>query len=167
MSWSSLPPSPVHKAFPGIQWDPLDKLILSGTDKSLLHSAEANPLEYTLADPFDAAAYCRLLLKILDQVTGPSFSSSFVSQFALDSTPLPDEEALRMLYFDKLGVVTHYIITRLYEVVVLLKDAKPTSAIQILTTFYKDGILLDDWRPLLRLLYMGGTGDAFGQRKYS
>ena len=81
----------------------------------------------------------------------------------MDSTHLPDQEALQILYFDKLGVVTHYIITKLYEgvLLLLLTDAKPTSAIQLFTTFYTDGILLDDWRLLLKLIYMGG----FAQRK--
>ena len=160
-----MPPSPVSRAFPAIQWETTLKTDLSKTEQSLLKSAEENPMEYTLNDPEDAAAYCRLLLKILEDTTGPSTSMITLSQFALEDPPLPETEALQLLYQDKMGVVTHYIVSKLYEVLWVLKDSKPMAPIRITTMFYKDGILLDDWRPLLRLLYMGGSGDAFAQRK--
>lgn len=32
------------------------------------------------------------------------------------------------------------------------------------TTFYYNGKLLDEWRPLLRILHLGGSGDPFAQR---
>ena len=67
-----LPSSPVSPAFAGIQWDPLEKLRLTKEEKLLLRSAEANPLEYTICDPHDATAYARILLKILEEASGPS-----------------------------------------------------------------------------------------------
>jgi hypothetical protein len=158
---------------------------------SLLKSAEANPMEYTLADPDDACSYARLLLQVLDQVTGPSSGSGKCSEFSLElsnnsasSMMLGEEEALQVYYEDSMGVCAHYCVSKLYEVITVLQEAaaaaiasaakplKPTSSsaarISIRTTFYnKEGLLLDDWRPLLRLLYMGGTGDPFAQRKYT
>ena len=49
---------------------------------------------------------------------------------------LPVEEALQMLYVDSMGVVTHYAITKLYEVLIALSDKKPSSDVTIATTFY-------------------------------
>jgi len=71
-SSSRLLHSPVASAFPGIQWDPLEKLRLSKEEKLLLRSAEANPLDYTLCDPRDAKYYTLILLKILAEASGPS-----------------------------------------------------------------------------------------------
>lgn len=34
----------------------------------------------------------------------------------------------------------------------------------VISTFYANGRLLDDWRPLLRILHLGGSGDPFAQR---
>lgn len=34
----------------------------------------------------------------------------------------------------------------------------------IASTFYENGKLLDEWRPLLRILHLGGSGDPFAQR---
>lgn len=77
---------------------------------------------------------------------------------------LPVEEALQMLYVDSMGVVTHYAITKLYEVLIALSDKKPSSDVTIATTFYMNGFLMDEWRSLLRILHLGGSGDPFAQR---
>jgi hypothetical protein len=162
---ATLSPSPVAAAFAGIEWDkdPLGKLRLSEPEKSLLRAAEANPLDYTLADRAEAAAYARVLLKVLAETVGPSAPSSRVSQV---KEALPDAEALQMLDADSLGVVTHYVITKLYDVITCLQEKTETSGISIATTFYNaDGNLVDDWRSLLRVLHLGGAGDAFAQSK--
>jgi len=165
-----LSPSPVHLAFTGIQWDPLGKLELSDPEKSLLRSAEDNVFDYCLAETEDAAAYARVLLKVLDQVTsGPN--SSYVDKVAKLSLQdiLEDQEALQMLYVDPMGVVTHYALTKLYEVILYLKEKRTSkSNLSVVSTFYKDGSLIEEWRPLLRILRIlkgGGTGDPFAQRE--
>ena len=160
---ATLSPSPVAAAFADIEWDPLGKLRLSESEKSTLRAAEANPLDYTLADRAEAAAYARVLLKVLAETVGPSGPSSRVSQV---KEVLPDAEALQMLYTDSTGVVTHYAITKLYDVVTCLQEKTETSGVSIATSFYNaDGNLIDDWRPLLRVLHLGGSGDAFAQSK--
>lgn len=120
------------------------------------------------ADFGDAFAYARVLLKILDQVTGPS-NPGRVSFLALEvfspSTNQPgltEEEALEYLDEDKKGVVTHYIISQLYEMIGLLTEQPNNSNVQLNTIFYQNNRLLEDWRPLLRLLYR--PGDPFSQR---
>lgn len=159
---ATLSPSPVAAAFAGIEWDPL---CLSEPEKATLRAAEANPLDYTLADRVEAAAYARVLLKVLAETAGPSGPSSRVSQV---KETLPDAEALQMLYTDASGVVMHYTIAKLYEIVVCLKEKTEKSGVSIATTFYndEDGVLIDDWRPLLRVLHLGGSGDAFAQSKF-
>jgi len=161
-SSSRLLHSPVASAFPGIQWDPLEKLRLSKEEKLLLRSAEANPLDYTLCDPRDAKYYTLILLKILAEASGPSGPSSKVS---LLTEELPQDEALQMLYVDSMGVVFHYAVTKLSEVAIALSERKNSSDVSITTTFYSDeGDLIDEWRPLLRVLHLGGRGDPFAQR---
>lgn len=158
---ATLSPSPVAAAFHGIEWDPLNKLRLSEPEKATLRAAEANPLDYTLADRTEATAYARVLLKVLAETTGsgPSFRVSQVTE------PLSDAEALQMLYTDASGVVTHYSIAKLYDVVVCLQEKNEKSTVSIASTFYtNDGVLMDDWRPLLRVLHLGGSGDTFAQR---
>jgi len=161
---ASLSPSPVHLAFPGIQWDPLGKLELTGPEKSLLRSAEDNVLDYSMAEQEDAAAYVRLLLKVLDQVIGPNNPSDKVAKLNLEDI-LDDEEALQMLYVDPMGVVSHYALSKLYEVILYLKEKSSKSEMSVPSTFYKEGVLIEEWRPLLRILKGGaGTGDAYAQR---
>lgn len=158
-----LAPSPVAAAFNGIQWDPLEKLRLSSPERGVLRSAEANPIDYTLSNQEDAVAYVRLLLKVLAEASGPSGPSSKVSHLR---ETLPEAEALQMLYVDAMGVVTHYAITKLFEVITCLKEKKEGSTVTVATTFYNesDGMLMDEWRPLLRVLHLGGSGDPFAQR---
>lgn len=163
---ATLSPSPVAAAFSRIEWDLLSKLRLSEPEKTALRDAEANPLDYTLADRAEAAAYARVLLKVLSETAGgPSGPSLRVSQL---KQTLSDEEALRMLSTDLVGIVTHYSIAKLYEIVVCLKEKPEASGVSIATTFYnQNGILIDEWRPLLRVLHLGGSGDAFAQSKYT
>jgi len=72
-----------------------------------------------------------------------------------------------MLYVDPMGVVFHYAVTKLSEVAIALSERKNSSDVSITTTFYSDeGDLIDEWRPLLRVLHLGGRGDPFAQRKF-
>jgi len=160
---SNLPPSPVTHAFGGIQWDPMQKLRLSNSEKHMLRSAASNPIDYTLSNPKESVAYVKVVLKILAESSGASGPSSKVSH--LKST-LPEDAALQMLYTDPMGVVTHYAITKLYDIIVCLKDKKRGSRVTMGSTFFNkmDGNLIDEWRPLLRVLHLGGSGDAFAQR---
>lgn len=154
--------SPVQNAFPFIEWNA--PIALSRPEQALLQSAEETPLEYTLAEFGDTFAYARLLLKVLDQVTGPS-NPGRVSELPLDVAAgqgLDDEEALQYLAEDKTGVVTHYLISKLYEMMGLLTERPSHSPVQISTIFYQHNKLLEDWRPLLRLLYR--PGDPYSQR---
>uniref|UniRef100_A0A7S2KYT8 ATPase V1 complex subunit H C-terminal domain-containing protein n=1 Tax=Leptocylindrus danicus TaxID=163516 RepID=A0A7S2KYT8_9STRA len=162
--------SPVVNAFSHIRWEvnSLSRLRLSpATDIPLLRSADAKPLEYTvLSDSNDAKIYSKVLLKLLSESVGTAGPSSKVSKLALDRE-LDEEEACFLLDQDPMGVVTHYAISKLWEllVVVMDRDAKKVS---VQTTFYVDSedamVLFDEWRPLLRVLHLGGTGDAFAQR---
>eukprot|EP00571_Detonula_confervacea_P016921 CAMPEP_0172302630 /NCGR_PEP_ID=MMETSP1058-20130122/4291_1 /TAXON_ID=83371 /ORGANISM="Detonula confervacea, Strain CCMP 353" /LENGTH=505 /DNA_ID=CAMNT_0013013169 /DNA_START=48 /DNA_END=1565 /DNA_ORIENTATION=+ len=159
---SNLPHSPVTHAFSGIQWDPMQKLRLTDPEKLLLRSAEANPIDYTLNNNEESAAYVKVVLKVLAEASGASGPSSKVSYL---KDLLPEDEALQMLFTDPMGVVTHYAITKLYDIVVCLKDKKRGSAVSMGSTFFnEDGNLIDEWRPLLRVLHLGGSGDAFSQR---
>ena len=161
----SISPSPVYRAFPFIEWNA--PIAVSKPEQLLLQSAEENPLEYTLAEFGDAFAYARLLLKVLDQVTGPS-NPGRVSELPLDVASssarmgLEEEEALEYLENDKTGVVTHYLISQLYEMMGVLMERPSHSPVRISTIFYQEDKLLDDWRPLLRLLYR--QGDPYSQR---
>jgi len=165
---ASIPPSPVCAAFSGIQWDPLDRLRLTDVEKSLLRSGEDNPVDYTLANAQDAFLYVRALLKVLAEASGPSGPSLKVSKLR---EILPVEDALQNLYVDITGVVTHYAISKLYEVITCLREKKGTADVSMVTVFYHQdnatisgNKLIDDWRPLLRVLYLGGEGDPFAQR---
>ena len=162
---SSLPPSPVTHAFAGIEWDPLQKLRLSNEEKQLLRSAEANPIDYTLNNHEESTTYVKVVLKVLAEASGASGPSSKVSHV---KGLLPEDEALQLLYTDPMGVVTHYAITKLYDIVVCLKEKKIGSEVSMGSTFYndEDGSLIDEWRPLLRVLHLGGSGDAFAQREF-
>lgn len=140
--------------------------MLTEPEKSLIRAAEDNPIDYTLADQNDADAYLHLLLKVIDltssQTTSNSNSSSMlrVSKLPLDYI-LPDDEALQHLYVDCTGVVLHYAISKLSEVLIAIKsEHKKVSLPEI---FYPSGILTDDWRPLLRIL-SGSKTDPYAQR---
>ena len=107
-------------------------------------------------------AYVKALLKVLAEASGASGPSNKVSR---QKETLSEEDALGMLYTDPMGVVTHYAITKLYDVVNCLREKRRGGSVSLATTFYnEDGNLIDEWRPLLRVLHLGGGGDAFAQR---
>lgn len=158
-----LPPSPVSNAFTSIQHCPLEKVRLTSEEQSNLLSADENPLDYTLADAKEAYAYVRVLLKVLAEAS-ISLGSSRVSR-AVD--PVPASEAMSFIAGDPMGVMTHYSITKLYDVIVCLLEKKEGSAISVGSIFYHSETrqLIDDYRPLLRVLHLGGAGDLFAQSK--
>lgn len=133
------------------------------------------PFSYTLYDQEDASAYAHLLLKVLDELIGPRAppcrraTSLRVAKLPLDSRQSMDD-ALQHLDCDFAGVATHYVVSRLCDVITALKDAaaavtettRKTKA-TLSTTFFPSGILVDDWRPLLRIL-LGERSDTFAQR---
>ena len=174
---TALSPSPVHEAFAGIPWDPLEKLDLSHAEKALLRAAEDNPLDYTLADQADAEAYTFALLKVLDLALTPVRSSPqrsnsntvlrSVSKLSLEQC-LPDDEALSLLYVDSTGVVLHYAIAKLSEVIINLssnngRKKSMHKKVTLASTFYPSGTLVEHWRPLWRML-SGSLSDPFAQR---
>ena len=91
----------------------------------------------------------------------PNSPSAKVSHLR-DSLPLDD--ALQILYIDATGVVTHYAISKLVEVIMCLKERKDGAEVSMLTTFYDGDKLINEWRPLLRMLHLGGSGDPFAQK---
>lgn len=156
---SNLAPSPVALAFPHIQWDPLGSLRLTAQETALLRMAETNPIEYTLADSRDASMYARVLLKLLAEA---SAAGSGVGEVSKISESVSEEQALDALDLDPLGVVTHYAITKLHDILSMLIGG---TGVTISTVFYvgKERILVDQWKALLRILNKGGRGDAFAQ----
>jgi len=139
----------------------LDRLRLTSAEKSLLRSGEDNPVDYTLGNAQDAFLYVRALLKVLAEASGPSGPSVKVSKLREIQ---PVEDALQNLYLDITGVVTHYVISKLYEVITCLRERKNDNDVSMVTAFYHQDKLIDDWRPLLRVLHLGGEGDPFAQR---
>ena len=75
-----------------------------------------------------------------------------------------DERAMHALDVDPLGVVTHYALTKLNEIITTL--ASGVSGVAVSSVFYvgKDGVLVDQWKALLRILNKGGKGDAYAQK---
>ena len=75
-----------------------------------------------------------------------------------------DEQAMHALDVDPLGVVTHYALTKLNEIITTL--ASGVSGVALSSVFYvgKDGVLVDQWKALLRILNKGGKGDAYAQK---
>jgi len=167
----NLTPSPVHEVLTEVLWDPLDKLELDEQDKKLLKAAEENVIEYTLASQEDASHYVQLLLGILDQLitqnsssgnTRRSKSRKVVAKLPLDAI-LTDEDTRQLLVDDQLGVVMHYVVSKISEVVMSLRTTHKTK-VTVASTFYPEGTLIENWRPLLRLL-VGGGSDPYAQRK--
>jgi V-type H+-transporting ATPase subunit H len=89
------------------------------------------------------------------------FISGEVSKF---TEKCSDEQAMQALDTDPLGVVTHYALTKLNEIITTLSTA--TSGVSVTSVFYvgKDGLLVEQWKALLRILNKGGKGDAFAQK---
>ncbi len=73
-----------------------------------------------------------------------------------------EEAAIDAFEEDPLGVVSHYAITKLHKIITTLMAG---SGVTVGTVFYvgKDGVLVDQWKALLRILNKGGRGDAFAQ----
>jgi V-type H+-transporting ATPase subunit H len=164
-----LQPSPVAEAFLAIQECPVDRrLRLTSDEERLLRTADENPLDYTLARQQDAAAYARILLKVLGEAS-LVLGSTKVSQLSNQSNaaPLSTDDALKIMETDSMGVMSHYALTKLHEVIASLADRKPGSTVSLATTFFSpnDGSLLDNYRPLVRALHAGGQGDSFAQSK--
>lgn len=156
--------SPVAAAFPNIQWDALGSLRLTAQETALLRMAETNPIDYTLADSRDASMYARVLLKLLAEAAAAGAGTGEVSTYIEKCS---DERAMRALDVDPLGVVTHYALTKLNEIISTL--SKGESGVTVAAVFYvgKDGILVDQWKALLRILNKGGKGDIFAQKSAS
>jgi len=154
-----LAPSPVEPAFSHIQWDPLGSLRLTAQETALLRMAETNPIEYTLADSRDASMYARVLLKLLAEAAAAGGGTGDVSGI---TEPCTEAQAMEALETDPLGVVTHYAITKLHNIITSLMSG---TGVTVGTVFYvgKDGVLVDQWKALLRVLNKGGRGDSFIQ----
>jgi V-type H+-transporting ATPase subunit H len=174
-------------------------MVLSKPESLLLQSAEENPLEYTLAEYDDAFLYVRVLLKLLDQVTTAHASAESGADDGMvvastdlggvdfgNHVSLSEEEALELYSHDKIGVTSHYVITRLYELMGSLierqqqqlqyRSSRKTSpvgnqpSVTIFTLFYhfqyndsfsnnnKD-FLIDEWRPLMKILHKANSDD--------
>eukprot|EP00550_Attheya_septentrionalis_P000093 CAMPEP_0198288894 /NCGR_PEP_ID=MMETSP1449-20131203/7266_1 /TAXON_ID=420275 /ORGANISM="Attheya septentrionalis, Strain CCMP2084" /LENGTH=510 /DNA_ID=CAMNT_0043987131 /DNA_START=89 /DNA_END=1618 /DNA_ORIENTATION=+ len=160
----TLGPSPVAECFSSIRWDILrDKLRLTDEERMILKSAEENPIDYTLSSTDDSSNYARILLKVLGQASGPSGPSFQVSHVR---KAVSKEEALVLLHSDDMGVITHYVVAKLYEVITCLLEKTARSSVTITSSFYSylDGVIIDIWKPLMRILHLGGSGDAFAQR---
>ncbi|CAJ1934936.1 unnamed protein product [Cylindrotheca closterium] len=155
---SAISSSPVQCAFSKIEWT--IPLSLSKPEIDLLQSADENPLEYTIAEYREVFQYARLLLKLLDQVMGPT-QPAILSKVGLDAIPFDEERALEYLEHDKTGVVTHFVMTKLFDLIHILSQ-DPTDKVKLTTIFFANQQLMDDWRPLLQILYR--QGDAFAQR---
>jgi V-ATPase subunit H len=161
MGTTTLPVSPVALAFPHIQWDPLGSLRLTAQETALLRMAETNPIEYTLADSRDASMYARVLLKLLAEASAAGAGTGEVSKITESA---PTEVAMKALDQDPLGVVSHYALTKLYEIISTLSSG--VSGVTVGAVFYvgKDGVLVDQWKALLRILNKGGKGDPYTQK---
>jgi V-type H+-transporting ATPase subunit H len=178
---SSALKSPVVLAFPYIQWDTLStSLKLTPQETALLRMAETNPMDYTLADSRDASMYARVLLKLLAEATQAGAGTGRVSNLhsggtASSSTgdllsssvvllPLTEAEAMDLLNVDPLSVVSHYALSKLLEILETLSAG--VKGVTTASVFYvgKEGILVEQWKALLRVLNKGGKGDMYAQK---
>ena len=154
--------SPVNKAFPQVQWDALGSLKLTAQETALLRMADTNSMDYTLADSRDASMYARVLLKLLAEASAAGAGQGEVSK--MSEVEASDEEAAHALSVDPLGVVSHYALTKLQEILSTLSVG--VKGVSVSSVFYvgKEGILVDQWKALLRVLNKGGKGDIFAQK---
>lgn len=159
------PQSPVSAAFGSIQWDALGTLKLTAQETALLRMAETNPMDYTLADSRDASMYARVLLKLLAEATTAGAGSGEVSKLS-DTAEESEETAMAFLTSDPLGVVAHYALTKVLDIVNTLSASGGVKGVTVSSVFYvgKEGVLVDQWKALLRVLNKGGKGDAFAQK---
>lgn len=157
--------SPVAAAFPHIQWDSLGSLKLTAQETALLRMAETNPMDYTLADSRDASMYARVLLKLLAEASAAGAGNGQVSKLTgTEQQILREAEAVENLNLDPLGVVSHYALAKLLEILDTL--AAGVKGVTVASVFYvgKEGILVEQWKALLRLLNKGGKGDIYAQK---
>lgn len=154
--------SPVSAAFPNIQWDSLGSLKLTAQETALLRMAETNPMDYTLADSRDASMYARVLLKLLAEAAAAGAGTGDVSR--LSEAGVSDEDVMAALDTDPLSVVSHYALTKLLDILTTL--ASGVKGVTVASVFYvgKEGILVDQWKALLRVLNKGGKGDVYAQK---
>ena len=169
MIYRVLSPSPVQEAFSEIRWNDIDGLDLNPLEQTLLTSGEANPIEYTLANNDDAVGFIRILLKVLDQVIAPivrrsnSLSSlRRVTRLGLEES-LDRTTAVEYLEADAAGVVKHFVISKLCEVLDCIRTGDLRS-ISMESAFFPNGFLLEGWQTLMQLLDKGGS-DVYTLRK--
>jgi V-type H+-transporting ATPase subunit H len=157
--------SPVEAAFGRIQWDSLSTLKLTAQETALLRMAETNPMDYTLADSRDASMYARVLLKLLAEANTAGAGAGDVSKITSEiAATMTEEDAIKLLESDPLGVVAHYALTKLLNILSTLQEG--VKGVTIASVFYvgKEGVLVDQWKALLRCLNKGGKGDLFAQK---
>lgn len=79
---------------------------------------------------------------------------------------LDASDTLHLLRVDQFGVLTHYVISKLYETIVCLGEKRKGTEVSMINLFYNKvtNTLFDEWRILLRVLYLGGSVDSFAQR---
>lgn len=199
--------SPVRQSFSFIDWtntrsSTATSFVVVGISRPQalqLQHAQEQPLEYIASEYDHAFSYVRTLLQVLDHVTGPSPPGRILTErlnlivapWGEESTTSPNSSiddasssALEYLRDDPRGVMTHSILTQLYDFIgVVLTMKQPTqstpttsTSTSISTLFYQPSSsqqmsssssslmleLREDWRPLLRILYR--TGDAFCQQ---
>ncbi|KAL7484939.1 hypothetical protein ACHAW6_010545 [Cyclotella cf. meneghiniana] len=158
---ASISPSPVAKAFKHIQWDPLSSLRLTPQETALLRMAETNPIEYTLGDARDATMYVRVLLKLLAEA-----SVNVSGQVARITEECNENRAMDALDADPLGVVTHYAIAKLGEIISTLSSPwAAENGVSVGNVFYagSECLLIEHWKALLRVISKG-KGDSYAQR---
>ncbi|KAL3791905.1 hypothetical protein HJC23_010765 [Cyclotella cryptica] len=158
---ASISPSPVAKAFKHIQWDPLSSLRLTPQETALLRMAETNPIEYTLGDARDATMYVRVLLKLLAEA-----SVNVSGQVARITEECNENRAMDALDADPLGVVTHYAIAKLSEIISTLSSPwAAENGVSVANVFYagSECLLIEQWKALLRVISKG-KGDSYAQR---
>jgi V-type H+-transporting ATPase subunit H len=92
------------------------------------------------------------------------FHESSLGEVSTFTEKCSDEQAMQALDMDPLGVVTHYALTKLDQIITTL--SKAASGVSVSSVFYvgKDGLLVEQWKALLRILNKGGKGDVFAQK---
>ncbi|KAL7562566.1 hypothetical protein ACA910_014195 [Epithemia clementina (nom. ined.)] len=122
-------------------------------------------MDYTLADSRDASMYARVLLKLLAEANTAGAGAGEVSKITTDTAvTMTKDDALKLLESDPLGIVAHYALTKLLDILATLQGG--VKGVTIASVFYvgKEGVLVDQWKALLRCLNKGGKGDIFAQK---
>jgi V-type H+-transporting ATPase subunit H len=160
--------SPVVSIFSQVQWDSLSMLKLTAQETALLRMAETNPVDYTLADSRDASMYARVLLKLAAEAYAAGAGSGEVSRLSdvnSAGTVLSSEEQSRLLEVDPVGVVSHYALSKLLDILVTLSNGQ-VRGVSVASVFYvgKEGVLVDQWKSLLRILNHKGSRDMYAPK---